>query len=168
MNTGLMILLKWISILCHILIEIMCYSNLVVILPSQPETSAPRSTHRQCLAQSRYTRDQLFNMSNQLKSSKYCILLHSVINTIKQLKINKCPSKLGAWCIKYTSKVNTKHLVHIQLGTDHNIPSNVRVGTVNARSVKNKLDIIAETSKIENLDFLVISERRRSHTSTQG
>ena len=140
MNTGSMILLKLISILCHILIEKMCYSNLVVILPNQPETSAPRSTHRQCLVPSRYTRDQLFNMPSQLKSSKYCILPHSVINTIRQLKINKCPSKLGAWCIKYTSKLNTKNLVHIQLGTDHNTSSNVRVGTVNARSVKNKLD----------------------------
>ena len=60
--------------------------------------------------------------------------------------------------MKYTSKVNTKNLVHIQLGTDHNTSRNVRVGTVNARSVKNKLDIIVETSKIENLDFLVISE----------
>ena len=138
MNTGLMILLKQISILCHILIEIMCYSNPVVIPPSQPETSASKSTHRQCLAWGRYTRDQLFNMASQLKSSKYCILPHSVINTIRQLKINKCPSKLGAQHIKYTSKVNTKNLIHIQLGTDHKISSNVRVGTVNARSVKNK------------------------------
>ena len=158
MNTGLMILLKRISILCHILIEIMCCSNLVVISPSQPDTSAPRSTHRQCLVQSRYTRVQLFNMANQLKSSKYCILPHSVINTFRQLKINKHPSKLRAQHIKYTSKVKTKNLVHIQLGTDRNISSNVRVGTVNARSGNNKLDIIVETSKIENLDFLVISE----------
>ena len=97
-------------------------------------------------------------MASQLKSSKYCILPHSVINTIRQLKINKCPSKLGAQHIKYTSKANTKNLVHIQLGTDHNISSNVRVGTVNARPAKNKSNIIVETSKIENLDFLVISE----------
>ena len=97
-------------------------------------------------------------MASQLKSSKYCIVPHTVIDTIRQLKINKHPSKLGAWRIKYTSKVNTKNLVHIQLGTDHNISSNVRVATVSARSVKNKLDIIVETSKIENLDFLVISE----------
>ena len=97
-------------------------------------------------------------MASQLKSSKYCILPHTVINTIRQLKINKHPSKLGAQHIKYTSKVNTKNFVHIQLGTDYNISSNIRVGTVNARSVKNKSDIIVETSKIENLDFLVISE----------
>ena len=97
-------------------------------------------------------------MASQLKSSKYCILPHSIINTIKQLKTNKRLSKLGALHIKYTSKVNTKNLVHIQLGTDHKTSCNVRVGTVNARSVKNKLDITVETSKIENLDFLAISE----------
>ena len=97
-------------------------------------------------------------MSSQLKSSKYCILPHSVINTIRQLKINKCLSKLGARHIKYTSKVNEKNLVHVQLGTDHNTSSNIRVGTVNSGSVKNKLDIIVETSKEGNVDFLVISE----------
>ena len=97
-------------------------------------------------------------MSRQLKTSKYCILPHSVINIIQEFKINKCPSKLGARCINYAGKVNTKNLVHIQLGTEQNLSSNVRVATVNARSVKNKSDIIVETSKLENLDFLVISE----------
>ena len=100
-------------------------------------------------------------MSRQLESSKYCTLPHTTINTVRQLKINKHPSKLGTRCIKYTSKINIKNLVHIQLGTDQNTSSNVRIGTVNARSVKNKSDIIVETSKIENLDFLVISETRR-------
>ena len=38
------------------------------------------------------------------------------------------------------------------------LSSNVSIATVNARSVKNKLDLILETSKLENLDFLVISE----------
>ena len=100
-------------------------------------------------------------MSRQLESSKYCTLPHTTINTVRQLKINIHPSKLGTRCIKYTSKINTKNLVHIQLGTDQNTSSNVRIGTVNARSVKNKSDIIVETSKIENFDFLVISETRR-------
>ena len=98
-------------------------------------------------------------MSRQLKqTSKYCIIPHSTINIIWNLKINKCPSKLGAWCNNYTSKVNTKNLVHIQLGAEQNLSSNVRIATVNARSVKNKLDLILETSNLENLDFLVISE----------
>ena len=162
MNTRTMILIKWLSILSYFLAEIMCYSNLVVISPTsqqnQPALSASSSTHRQSLTKTSYTRDQLVNMSRQLKSCKYCILPHSVINTIQEFKINKCPSKLGARHNNYTSKVNTKNLVHVQLGTEQNLSSNVRVATVNTRSVKNKSDIIIETSKLENLDFLIISE----------
>ena len=98
-------------------------------------------------------------MYRQLKhTSKYCIIPHATINTIQELKINKCPSKLGTRHNNYTSKVNTKNLVHIQLGTEQNLSSNVRIATVNARSVKNKSDIILETSRLENLVFLVISE----------
>ena len=78
-------------------------------------------------------------MSRQLKqTSKYCIIPHTTINTIQELKINKCPSKLGARHNNYTSKVNTKNLVHIQLGTEQNLSSYVRIATVSARSVKNK------------------------------
>ena len=98
-------------------------------------------------------------MSRQLKqTSKYYIIPHSTINTIWDLKINKHPSKLGAKSNNYTSKVKTKNLVHIQLGAEQNLSSNVRIATVNARSVKNKSDLILETSKLENLDFLVISK----------
>ena len=78
-------------------------------------------------------------MSRQLKqTSKYCIIPHTTINTIQELKINKCPSKLGARHNNYTSKVNTKNLVHVQLGTEQNLSSYVRIATVSARSVKNK------------------------------
>ena len=55
---------------------------------------------------------------------------------VKKLKINKRPSKLGSRLNQYTSTVNTKNLVHIQLGTDQIYTSNVRVGTVNTRSIK--------------------------------
>ena len=110
------------------------------------------------MAQPHYTREQLINMSSKLKSCKYSILPFSAIEIIRKLKINKHPSKLGSRLNQYTSKVNTKNLVHIQLGIDQIYTSNVRVGTVNTRSVKNKSDLIVETSKLENLDFLVISE----------
>ena len=137
----------------------MCYNNLVVISPThQLGTSAGRSTHRQCLARPHYTREQLINMSSKLKLCKYSILPFAAIETIRKLKINKCPSKLGLRLNQYTGKVNTKNLVHIQLDTDQIYTSNVRVGNINTRSVKNKSDLIIETSKLENLDFLVISE----------
>ena len=139
----------------------MCYNNLVVISPThQLGTSAGGSSHRQYMAQSHYTREQLINMSSKLKSCKYSILSFSAIETIRKLKINKRPSKLGSRLNKYTSKVNTENLVQIHLGPDQIKTSNVRVGTVNTRSVKNKSDLIIETSKLENLDFLVISEKR--------
>ena len=159
MNIGKLILHYRLSILSQFGVEIMCYNNLVVILPThQLGTSAGRSTHRQCLAQPHYTREQLINMSSKLKLCKYSILPFAAIETIRKLKINKRPSKLGSRLNQYTSKVNTNNLVHIKLGTDQIYSSNVRVGTVNTRSVKNKSDLIIETSKLENLDFLVISE----------
>ena len=159
MSTRKLILHYRLSILSQFRVEIICYNNLVVISPThQLGTSAGRPTHRQCLAQPHYTREQLINMSSKLKLCKYSILPFAAIETIRKLKINKCPSKLASRLNKYTSKVNTKNLVHIQLGTDQIYTSNVRVGTVNTRSVKNKSDLIIETSKLENLDFLVISE----------
>ena len=117
----------------------MCYNNLVIILPThQLGTSAGGSSHRQYMVQPHYTREQLINMSSKLKSCKYSILPFSAIETIRKLKINKHPSKLGSRLNQYTSKVNTKNLVHIQLGIDQIYTSIVRVGTVNTRSVKNK------------------------------
>ena len=130
MNIRTVTLLKWISILSYFLVEIMCYSNLVEISPTsqrnQPASSACSSTHRQCLMRTTYTRNQLITMSRQLKqTSKYCIIPHTTINTIQELKINNCPSKLGTRHNNYTSKINTKNLVHIQLGTEQNLSSNV-------------------------------------------
>ena len=137
----------------------MCYNNLVVISPThQLGTSAGGSPHRQYMAEPHYTREQLINMSSKLKSCKYSILPFSAIETIRKLKINKRPSKLGPRLNNYTSKVNTKNLVQIHLGVNQIKTSNVRVGTVNTRSVKNKSDLVIETSKLENLHFLVISE----------
>ena len=69
-------------------------------------------------------------MSRQLKqTSKYCIIPHTTINTIQELKINKRPCKLGTRHNNYNSKVNTKNLVHIQLGTDQNFSSNIRIAS---------------------------------------
>ena len=141
MNIGTFILHYWLSIFSHFKVEKMCYNNLVIISPThQLETSAARSTHRQCLVRPYYTREQLISMSSQLKSCKYSILPFTAIETIRKLKINKCPSKLGTKLNQYNMKVNTKNLVHIQLGTEQVSTSIVRVGTANARSFKNKSD----------------------------
>ena len=137
MSIGKLILHYWLSILSRFRVEIMCYNNLVVMSSThQLGTSTGGSTHRQCLVQPHYTREQLINMSSKLKLCKYSILPFAAIETIRKLKNNKHPSKLGSRLNQYTSKVNTKNLVHIQLGADQIYTSNVRVGTVNTRSVK--------------------------------
>ena len=159
MNIGKLILHNRLSILSQFRVEIMCYNNLVVISPThQLESSADWSPHRQYMGRPQYTREQLINMSSKLKLCKYSILPFSTIEIVRKLKINKRPSKLGSRLNNYTSKVNTKNLIQVNLGTNQTKTSNVRVGTVNTRSVKNKSDLIIETSKLENLDFLVISE----------
>ena len=161
MSIGRIFLHNRISIFSQFRVEKMCYNNLVVISPThQLETSAGGSAHRQYMVRPLYTREQLINMSNKLKlkTCKYSILPFSTIETIRKLKINKRPSKLGSRLNSYTSKVNTKNLVQIPLGTDQIKTSNVRVATVNTRSLKNKADLIIETSKLEDSDFLVISE----------
>ena len=159
MSIGKLILHNRLSILSQFRVEIMCYNNLVVISPThQLESSANWSPHRQYMVRLQYTREQLINMSSKLKLCEYSILPFSTIEIVRKLKINKRPSKLGSRLNNYTSKVNTKNLKQVNLGTNQTKTSNVRVGTVNTRSVKNKSDLIIETSKLENLDFLVISE----------
>ena len=139
MNIGKLILHNRLSILSQFRVEIMCYNNLVVISPThQQESSADRSLHRQCMGGPQYTREQLINMSSKLKLCKYSILPFSTIGIVRKLKINKRPSKLGSRLNNYTSKVNTKNLIQVNLGTNQTKTSNVRVGKVNTRSVKNK------------------------------
>ena len=113
MSIGKLILQNRLSILSHFRVEIMCYNYLIVISPThQLGTSAGGSPHRQYMVQPHYTREQLISMFSKLKSCKYSILPFSAIETIRKLKINKHPSKLGSRLNNYTSKVNTKNLTH--------------------------------------------------------
>ena len=139
MNIGKLILHNRLSILSQFSVEIMCYNNLVVISPThQQESSADRSPHRQCMGGPQYTREQLINMSSKLKLCKYSILPFSTIEIVRKLKINECPSKLGSRLNNYTSKVNTKYLIQVNLGTNQTKTSNVRVGTVNTSQLGHK------------------------------
>ena len=58
---------KWISIIFFIFLVIMCFSNLVVILPSENwQSRTERSTFKGTLGAYIYTRDQIISMSNKL------------------------------------------------------------------------------------------------------
>ena len=78
---------KQISIFFFIFLVIMCFSNLVVIVPSENwQCRTERSTYKGTLGAYTYTRDQLITMSNKLINSKYCILPFDTIKTHKRIK----------------------------------------------------------------------------------
>ena len=98
-----------ISIVFTILIEIMCFSNLVIILPNSqlqpqlvPTSSAIGSPHKAQYNQEdtierwpTYTRQQLLAIKDMLKlDTKYCRIPFRTINLVRKLKINRRPSKL--------------------------------------------------------------------------
>ena len=82
---------KWISIIVSIFVvmnQIMSYSNLVVILPSENwPTSTHRSPHKVNPSVPTYTRDQPFSMSSKLKQSKYWILSFERIEVVRKYKV---------------------------------------------------------------------------------
>ena len=119
-----------ISIVFFTLIEIMCFSNLVVISPNSqlvPTTSAlgsPLKAH--CIQgnqgdtigrQPTYTRQQLLDIRNIVKlDNRYSRIPFETINLVRKFKINKCPSKLDRECpiIKQT-KFQANNLVNIEI-----------------------------------------------------
>ena len=94
----------------------MCYSNLVVISPSE---NWPASTHwspdKVNPSVPTYTRDQLINMFSKLKQSKYCIFPFETIEIIQKYKINKCPRKLDLNRKNSQTKNNIRNLVQVKL-----------------------------------------------------
>ena len=117
----------WISIVFTTLIEIMCFSNLVVISPNSqlcPTTSALGSPDKaQCIQGNTiarwptYTRQQLLDIKNIAKlDNRYSRIPFETINIVRKFKINKCPSKLDKehQTIKQT-KIQAKNLVNIEI-----------------------------------------------------
>ena len=107
MNTPRLLGQTQISIVFTTLIEIMCFSNLVVILPNSqlhlvPTTSALGSPLKAqyiqedtIARQPTYTRQQLLDIKNIVKlDNRYSRIPFETINLVRKFKINKHPSKL--------------------------------------------------------------------------
>ena len=139
----------------------MCHGNLGVLSPSEncPQ-GTQRSVYKARPSAPSYTRDQLFNMSGKLKLSKYCILPFNTIETSRKYKINKHPRKLDLKRNTQQTKVNTKNLVQIKQNkeTCNSNSGNICIATKNVRSNKNKVEQIKETSKLENTNFVILTE----------
>ena len=100
--------------------------------------------------------NQLITMSNKLKDSKYYIPPFSTINRIRELGLNKCKARKNIRYLHKPKKVNTKNLT--QINTIENNSNNIRIVTINARSVKNKQLQIAEAAELQNKDFIMLTE----------
>ena len=99
--------------------QIMCYSNLLVISPSEnTPANMIRSPHKVKQSVPVYTRDQLLNMSSKLKQIKYCILPFETIEIIQIYKINKHPRKLDLNRKISQTKFNTKNIVQVNLNSE--------------------------------------------------
>ena len=164
-----------ISIVFTILIEIMCFSNLVIISPNsqlQPQLvptssaigSPHKAQHNQEYTKERwptYTRQQLLDIKNTVKlDNRYSRIPFETINLVRKFKINKHPSKLDGErpTIKQT-KIQPSNLVNIEIKNDSKIVSkHIRIATVNTRSIKNKVELVLENSHLQNLDFLAVTE----------
>ena len=137
----------------------MCISNLMVITHSEnSHFSTENSNHKETLGLYNYTRDQLITISDKLKDSKYCIPPFTTINKIRDLGLNK--HKVRKHNNRYLlkpKKVNTKNLIQIN-PTEKSNSNNIRIATINVRSVKNKQQQIVETTELENIDFIRLTE----------
>ena len=93
------------------------------------------SKHKEALGPYHYMSNQLITMSNKLKDSKYCILPFGTINKIRELGLNKCKARKYNRYLHKPKKVNTKNLMQINT-TKKNNSNNIRIATINVRSVK--------------------------------
>ena len=107
-----------------------------------------------------YTRHQLISMSKVLDTCiAYKTLPFGAINAIREFKINRkliLDKRSTRTIIKQTG-INKGNLVKVQTNFDQ-LSKFTRIGTLNARSVKNKSDLILETCLLHNLDMAVITE----------
>ena len=97
-------------------------------------------------------------MSNKLKDNKYCILPFDTINKIGELGLNKC--KARKYNNRYLHKpkmVNTKNLIQKNTNKKNN-SNNIRIATMNTRSVKNKQLQIIKIVELQNIDFIMLTE----------
>ena len=155
----------------------MCFSNLVTISPSSqlcPITSATGSPAYKAKdtigtigEHPTYTRHQLLAIKDMIKlDTRYSKIPFKTIQLVRKYKINKRPRKLDLKCkpIKQT-RCNTKNLVKIDItNKDKVITNNLRMATVNTRSIENKVELVLENSELDNIDILAITETWLNNT----
>ena len=135
-------------------IATMCISNLIQIhntLAIQ-DTNKPRLT---------YSGRELRELADRMQhDNKYLVLNPGAIGNIHKLKTNRTRGKTTKRQTKQPRGVNTLNLIHIRtvdFGDKDPMP-NIRIATLNARSVRNKDQIIVQQLTNNDIDVALITK----------
>ena len=96
-----------------------------------------------------------------MNNNKYLqTLLPGVINTIRRLRINKRRIRTSHKSTPTDHMSNLSNLQYVKTTDNHNqeVGSNMRIATLNARSVKKKEHLIVQQLHETNVDLAVITE----------
>ena len=138
----------------------MCFNNLIVLTLGDNDNIShfSHSKHNETRDPYHYTSEEIIAMSTRLRDNRYCILPFDTINKIRELGLNKCNErKCNTRYLHKQNGVNTKNLIQINT-TKKNNSNNIRIATMNTRSVKNKQLQIVEIMELENIDFTMLTE----------
>ena len=108
-----------------------------------------------------YTSDQLRSIDHEIKlEGRRNIPKFETIRKVKSLRINKKRIRLSKYLRNERRKINLNNLS--QLGKDPELPDlsskQIKIGTVNTRSLKGKSQLVMEMLVKENIDLLFVTE----------
>ena len=138
----------------------MFFNNLIVLTLDDNDNIShfSHSKHNETRDPYHYKSEELIAMFTRLRDNRYCILPFDTINKIRELGLNKCNErKCNTRYLYRPNGVNTKSLIQINT-TKKNNSNNIRIATMNTRSVKNKQLQIVEIMELENIDFTMLTE----------
>ena len=131
--------------------------NKVLILLTDDQ---PTVKSRPVLAKS-YTSCQLHAINHSIKlENRRNIPNFDTIRRVKELKINQRRIRLSKYQKVLSRKANLNNLNEIEMDPERSDLSckHINIGTVNARSVRSKSELIFEMMIKESLDLLLITE----------
>ena len=147
----------------------MCLSNLVLITPTELSYSTPQSlTVSKGLTEATtkpgarylYTSDQLKEIHRHTKPTSLTSLPFGTIKTIQELKLNKTKKTRNKKSKSTAQGIDIQNLRQI-VTTDESsdeIVKNIRLSTVNARSIKRKENLISNELTNRKIDILIATE----------
>ena len=135
-------------------IATMCISNLIQICNTLTiqDTNKPRLT---------YSSRELRELADCMQhDNKYLVLNPSAIGNIHRFRINRTKGTTTKRQVKQLRGVNTSNFIHIRTVAfgDKDPRPNIRITTVNARSVRNKDQIIVQEFTNNDIDVTLITE----------